>query len=459
MPADVPRILISAELRKNLVGLSRSGAPELFSFHSARNLMEFEVVLVAPSSIASGLPPPKPGSPPTGFQSAEFRDRAIRRAEDFRRYLQAGRKLVIFVSVPTSVMIRDAGKALTLPTTDCLPFCPKFIALDGTRLNKKIQNPSDPFSVFWSAHSESFTSYHGCLSETVGQVLLEAPGGQALGALVEAEGGHVLFLPEPLGAIDGLCEGLLHMFLSFSRESGEPPPAWSLDLVTHTERSLFAEIAAIERQRDTLEESLRSLQGKLAAESRLKLLLSANGTELEQAVLDAFVELGFTAKPGPQGRDDLELVFRGELGVAEVKGVEASAAEAHANQLEKWLSERRMDGQDVKKGILVVNAYRRQAPNSRPAAFPDNVIRFSTKRDHSLLSTTQLFNMVLLARADSGSRDTSAVAIWNAIGLVEGFVDANQNLSDRDNTPLSDKADLSVAGSGLASSTRARTSL
>lgn len=135
-----------------------------------------------------------------------------------------------------------------------------------------------------------------------------------------------------------------------------------------------------------------------------------------------FHELGFEVTDGPPGRDDFLLRWKGQLGIVEVKGKSGSASEGDAAQLEKYKLERHVEGEPEAKAFLVVNAFRNAPPSERSErVFPGQMLKFATKREQCLVSTAQLFSIMLEIRSEPKRKAEIAESLWNNVGVFEGF--------------------------------------
>lgn len=169
-------------------------------------------------------------------------------------------------------------------------------------------------------------------------------------------------------------------------------PAWSHRFATAGQRDL--QQAVVTRLRE-VEEAKASLalaqQAQDESEAQAQLFLGT-GRALELEVKNVLELLGGeVAEPEP-GRDDWRVTFPEGKAVVEVKGVSKSAAEKHAAQLEKWVSASYEETGELHKGLLIVNTWRETPLDSRKEPdFPEQMIGYSTTRNHALVTGLQLF--------------------------------------------------------------------
>jgi hypothetical protein len=135
-----------------------------------------------------------------------------------------------------------------------------------------------------------------------------------------------------------------------------------------------------------------------------------------------FKQLGFLVTEGLPGRDGLILKYKDKVAVVEVKGVTKSAAEKHAAQLEKWVSEYYSTYDIRPKGILVVNAFK-DTPliNREEQTFPDQMISYCRGRNHCLLSGVQLLGIFLYCLCNHTMVDNIIEQIFSTDGVLDGF--------------------------------------
>jgi hypothetical protein len=100
-------------------------------------------------------------------------------------------------------------------------------------------------------------------------------------------------------------------------------------------------LTSLQEQADIIAIQLQTKASELECENSLKVLFTAKGDILVDAVITVLRELGAKADPGEPGRDDVVVEFEGKYAVVEVKGKKGSAAESDAAQLEKWVAKRR----------------------------------------------------------------------------------------------------------------------
>jgi hypothetical protein len=408
------------------IGLNpQGGRGELIEYFSDRNLLDFEILVWNPQQIGGEVNQPAP---------RDFVERTRKRREgDFQDFFKHGRSLVVLTPPPLPFFETTHGG---FPVTFFVPGRPSTAALSGSKYETRFGGGDGPIRDFWERNAGVFRTYTACFPEPVGRPFLLAPGSDqpVLGSLLAVESGWILFLPLPaelpgLVSWANLCDSLEELLRKLIPED-EPMPAWLTSYGTALERSIAENVAVLEAQLAETAELLGTSKSDLETEQRLKLLVSSSGKTLERQVKLALEVLGVEVKPGPESQDDLLLNLEGRFGVAEVKGVSGSAAQKHAAQLEKWCSDRLMAGEESAKGFLIVNAFRDVPLSERSApVFPDNVVKFSSARNHCLVSTAQLFAVLLEVREHPEKRVEIARELWETVGPFRGYDDLLSRLA------------------------------
>ena len=201
-------------------------------------------------------------------------------------------------------------------------------------------------------------------------------------------------------------------------------PGWSTHYGWERERKMRVNLTSLQEQADIIAIQLQTKASELECENSLKVLFTAKGDILVDAVITVLRELGAKADPGEPGRDDVVVEFEGKYAVVEVKGKKGSAAESDAAQLEKWVAGSKEEKGKDAKGILFVNAYNETplADRTEPV-FPQQMLKYSTQREHCLMSTIQLLGLLLEARAHPDRRMDLVNSLFSTVGVCQQFAD------------------------------------
>lgn len=173
-------------------------------------------------------------------------------------------------------------------------------------------------------------------------------------------------------------------------------PAWAVSLELPANRELQGEIRARRADIDNIHKQLEPLLKEKERREAFKAILYETGiSPLQETVEAAFKELGFKTLPSDVS-DEFYIEFKSTRVLLEVKGHDKSASLTDLRQLIDYqLQHEQKHGTPV-KCVLVVNAWRKLAPEKRglpgTVFFPDNVVRRAQPNNIALLDTVQLFD-------------------------------------------------------------------
>jgi hypothetical protein len=435
------------------------------SYDSTFTLLEHEVAVWDPNAIFENYRSGKPyeGCPCfTDDASAAFgRDRPRREAE-MVEFLELGRLLVVHTPAPRDFFVatgeeRNDGTAATprmvrlvtrVELADLIPAVPRLHAAEGNRVEIV---GGEAFATFWEQVGDQF-QYASFIEVESGTPLLRVPKtSRIVATVVEVKSGRVLFLPQrPLVELDlkqrrnesdeafdrrwdkqseelhesrdgAFVDALLTLARNLGSGPEEPLPSWTESLVLpgEAEAALSAKKAA--KRVETAQRTASKARVNLQQLQRRKKLLTAAGEELEALIDEAFSDLGCEVSAGRPGRTDRILHWKSQVAVLESKGLTKSAKESNAAQLEKWVSEYAVEHDEIPKGILVVNAWRKAPlPERDEAPFPSQMIPYAEQRGHCLLSTSQLLTAWVTASA-AAKRNAFLQAVFKNVGILEGW--------------------------------------
>lgn len=215
------------------------------------------------------------------------------------------------------------------------------------------------------------------------------------------------------------------------------------------EKGLFEKIHKDESRLRNISDSINKKKMQLENVKQYKLLLCGKGVALQKKVISVLNEIGLKAKEGPEGRDDIEIEYKGNVGVAEVKGTSKSAAEYHAAQLEKWVSEYYSNNGIQAKGFLIVNAFCETPLDERKEpSFPNQMLKYCTDREHCLITTAQLLNILLEIKRNPKKRDKIITKLFSTVGIYKGYNNYEDYLEIESSQILTVSTGLPLKGNG-----------
>jgi len=170
----------------------------------------------------------------------------------------------------------------------------------------------------------------------------------------------------------------------------------------------------------TTQDSIEKTRENLSNFNFLKALFSANGNTLEDAVKFVFEEFGFDFIDSKANRDDLIFEVDKKIAVVEIKGLTKSAAEKNSAQLQKWVTNYHLDNDYNPKGILIVNTFKNEKLENRTTDdFPNQMLNYSNKMEHCLLTGIQLLCIYLDFKADKIKKTEIVKLLFDTIGEIK----------------------------------------
>ena len=304
-----------------------------------------------------------------------------------------------------------------------------------------------PYSVFFKK-TLGFQYYNAFFDASPSSSLLKIPdSSKALAAVYEYERGKIIFLPQPYSKeeyssvarwkkdarnyLDALFE--LNQRLSSSLEE-YVLPQWTeqfsiLDELSE-QKKIEQDLAKLERLKLKIEKQQKFLEYL----QRYKTLVCASGAALEEIVKDVLVELGFVLFKAEKGRSDIIAKYEDIGVVAEIKGVSKSAAEKHAAQLEKWVSQYIEDNESVPKPLLIVNGFCDVPVLDRAEeVFPHQMLKYCVARGHALVTTTQLLCLYIEIQQNPECKTERISELLSCVGKYPRYQNFSEFLIAKEN--------------------------
>lgn len=293
----------------------------------------------------------------------------------------------------------------------------KFISKDGFRLEIV---SSTPFSTFLNKYQSNF-KYNAVITGTGLKSILQTPFSKMCIAGYDEK--SVILPSIKIAAATqeaAFFKELLECMHQVKNVNENELPEWSKKYYLPNEKDTVEAIDTMKKSIEKLEQELLNKELLLGDLRQDKQLFTATGAELENTVKRIFTEMGFTTIEAEDRRDDLILNHGDTTFIFEIKGLSKSAAEKNAAQLEKWLSEFRINKEGIAKGILLVNTFRNDPLNERTGdSFPHQMIPFSTKRDHCLMTTIDLMILYFKFKAHQLSTEDVSALLLSTNGVLK----------------------------------------
>jgi hypothetical protein len=196
-----------------------------------------------------------------------------------------------------------------------------------------------------------------------------------------------------------------------------PLPKWTESYFLPGEYEIKQKVIQLNEQIEKLKIEVEKSKSEMETIVEKKRLLTATGDELEMKVEEIFVALGFEILQADKNRDDLIVKYDENIAVVEIKGVNNSAGEKNAAQLEKWRAIYFEVHGVNPKGILLVNTYRETplAERNQPD-FPEQMLRYTVGREHCLITTVQLLALYYETINNPQTKGAIIKSLFDTIG-------------------------------------------
>lgn len=280
----------------------------------------------------------------------------------------------------------------------------------------RVEASGSPFEEYLRTFAERLSYdavYQDLLStplERFATVLARNHVGDAIALEIPIDEGRLVLLPSVEGVSPTREADVL--LNAVRRASAQPTfvaqPDWLPAYLIPGEEALADEVAGLTERRDSLQAKLVEVRGKLEEKTRLKTMLYGKGRILfERSVADAFAELGFEVEPrGEVWRLSSE---EGNAVVAMEASEEARIGLASYRRLHREIDRTITEGEDPTKGILVISGSRELDPKRRPAQFAAEVLRGCEAHGYCLMTTYQLFQILLRAQHEKTKKALGAL--------------------------------------------------
>jgi hypothetical protein len=351
-----------------------------------------------------------------------------RRNSEVHSLLESSGCLVILCPTPRTIEIygRRSSTDRLIPVKDFAS-----TEANGKRITFR---GSEPFKSYWEKCADLHT-YNAYFDPSIGKPFLFIQGHEdkAVGTHVPIDNGHVVLLP----ALNEECNSdEIDYFIDAIRELAEELrkgtldyslPRWTNEVSLPGESEIVESIRTIEKEIEQLHSLQDEKQARLTEITKNKILLVGQGPPLENQVAKVLEEIGFAVQPGTTNQHDHLIEYNGKVAVVEVKGRTKSGKEEDSRQLEVWVSEYVLEHGEGSscKGILFLNAYCDTPLSERKGKtiFPDSMLRYSERNEHSLMTTTQLLRLYYHLQQHPGEKDKLIEEMFATVGVFQKFTE------------------------------------
>lgn len=365
--------------------------------------------------------------------------------DQLKHTLNQGKTVYVLLGVNEICYQQSTIDYETYYRIDFYSFLPSNIRLDYAKGQKMDICCQQPFHNFFKNVIEN--SYYECYFNLPEHAvkLLGIPNTEfVVSAVLPYDNGQIVFLPQPferpkednvirdaqhtVNFLDALFE-LTQSLQYHSEKSNNPVPEWIEEFTILREEE---EKHVLQEKRQELEEIQHAIRKQLCLIDTIKeykTLVTASGSHLEELVIKVLSELGFTMKETVVGRSDVIANYNSRAVVAEVKGLTGSAAEKHAAQLEKWVSEYIEATDEEPKALLIVNAFCETPLHKRTKkVFPDQMLRYCRAREQCLISTTQLLCLFIDIQNNPETKEEKICELLDTVGVYEKYPNVEEFL-------------------------------
>lgn len=201
-------------------------------------------------------------------------------------------------------------------------------------------------------------------------------------------------------------------------------PSWCNSYILPHDFEIGGDIQNLEKEINGIKDKISKYKDLIWKSEQRKIIFAGSGKEMEDQVKDILEETGCTFIGGLQDGDGLIFKYNDRIAVVETKGVSGGALEKHAIQLEKAIIEYYSSHEIMPKGVLVVNVYKDTPLDDRNAApFPSNLISYSEKRDHCLITGLQLLGLYFDCKDNPDKKAQVIASIFSTSGVFGYYQD------------------------------------
>jgi hypothetical protein len=197
-------------------------------------------------------------------------------------------------------------------------------------------------------------------------------------------------------------------------------PEWTKSYLLGSEKQELAKLRDLEAKAYQIEQQINDQKTVLSMYQDLKMLLFESGKNLEAIAEEVFKSFGYEILPTEHNRDDLIIKHKDDFAVIEIKGVNGSAAEKQAAQLQKWVTEYHINHDHQPKGILIVNTFRDKPLSDRTELdFPNQMMKYCNRQELCLLTSRQLLELILGFESDELTFEKIHELLFTTVGVLE----------------------------------------
>ncbi len=422
-------------------------------FRSSTSFMDYDAVVIDTSYLAQEYGEDYPKT----FQGKRMisKDESYKMTEEFAKiraqiveFLKQGKNVFVLMSTNENCFVhtgkteysgagKNARATNIVSEFDVFSFLPINMnpsMVSGEKFDIVCQ---PPFSTFFQA-TKDMLYYDAYFEAPKNVTLLTLPNSEkAISAFYEHEKGKIIILPYPYdeGCFESEKEwkksGKKYLSALFELNNALNScadsyvlPLWSNDIKILNEEVEEGNLEKDIKKLHDIETKIEKRKDIIKKIKNKKMLLTASGTPLEEVVNETLQAIGFTMRQAEKGRSDIIASYNEVDVVAEIKGVSKSAAEKHAAQLEKWVSQYIEDNDHAPKPLLIVNGYCDTPLTKRTEnVFPEQMIKYCEARGHALITTTQLLCLYIEINDNPDCATERIAEMLSCVGRYQRYQD------------------------------------
>lgn len=300
---------------------------------------------------------------------------------------------------------------------------------------KKIKIVNQQFKIFFEQFKTDINYKREFYWSGVCPILKVGDTERVVSGIVPCKKGRIIFLPyfrfvcnydpESRKQQRIFVKGLIKLEKELSAPQNENVyPEWIDNYNILTESNDFVQLQNLEKEKKELLNRIEKQKECLELLKKYKSLFTSSGKQLENVVKEVFEKVGFHIFPSEPNRTDVIAKYNDADVVMEIKGLTKSAAEKNAAQLEKWVSMFIEKEERIPKPLLIVNAFCDTPLEQRTEdVFPNQMLSYSTSRNHCLISTTQLLCLFIEITENPECRDERINELLSTVGIYERYSD------------------------------------
>jgi hypothetical protein len=392
---------------------------EPLAYRDATALNGFDAVLWNPNALFAEYAPELADDGALSVAGSQaFLADLRRRRQEMRGLLDEGGTLVIEPPLPATIRVHTLEAVLAVPLSQALPIAG--VTTTAARPRALGFRGGEPFRAFWARAGADLAPV-ARLDAPHGEVLFRDtgdPGRDGVYGLYWAQQrGRVLLLPPPRpDRRDDYAAALAGLLEALAGDGGERLPRWTRRYLARDERPLRATLDRLDAERAALDRQIAAAQRALYPLERRKLLFTAAGRSLVEAVSETFWALGCSVLQGPFGETDLVIEHEAGRALAQIVADTGPIADAALARLDVRVAELGRREGARPKGLLIINPHRLQAPDRRPA--PAVALgEAAAAQGHLIVRSVDLLGILVTAGDDAARRHDAVVALLHATGL------------------------------------------